>query len=403
MSALSGRRVLLGVTGGIAAYKSPDLVRRLREAGADVRVVMTAGARRFVTELTFQAVSGQTVRTDLFDPGAEAAMGHIELARWADLVLVAPASTDFLARLTAGLADDLLATVCLASDRPLAVAPAMNRLMWAQAVTQANVDTLKARGVHVWGPGEGELAEGEVGVGRMLEPLELVAQVEQLLGQPGPLAGVRVLITAGPTREPIDPVRYVSNRSSGKMGFAIAAAAAAAGAQVELISGPVALPTPTGVARVDVESAQEMFEATLERAAAADLFIAAAAVSDYRPVEAVAQKIKKQDEHLRLALERTDDILAEVASRYPDVFTVGFAAETQNLEAYAEGKRRDKALDMVAANWVGPGRGFDRDDNALWVCWEGGSQWLPSAPKTELARDLVRLVSERYAKETTGD
>jgi len=402
MGGLSGRRILLGVTGGIAAYKSPDLVRRLREAGAEVRVMMSAGARRFVTELTFQAVSGRAVRTELFDAGAEAAMGHIELARWADLVLVAPATADFLARLAAGLGDDLPAAVCLASDRPLAVAPAMNRFMWAQPATQANVSTLRARGVHVWGPGEGELAEGEVGPGRMLEPLDLAARARELLTQAGALRGRRVLITAGPTREAIDPVRYVSNRSSGKMGFAVAAAAAGAGAQVVLVSGPVTLPTPPGVERVDVESAREMFDATTSRAADADIFIAAAAVSDYRPAQAAAQKIKKQAAHLQLELERTDDILAEVARRCAHVFTVGFAAETQDLERHAEAKRRDKGLDMVAANWVGGGRGFDRDDNALWVCWEGGSRWLAAAPKTQLARDLMQLVGERYGKGEAG-
>lgn len=403
MAGLNGARVLLGVTGGIAAYKAPEVVRRLRDAGAEVQVVLTRGAAQFVTALTFQAVSGRAVRSELFDSAAEAAMGHIELARWADFVLIAPASADCIARLAAGRADDLLSTLCLASDRPLALAPAMNRLMWAHPATQANVAALAARGVHIWGPGEGDQACGEVGAGRLLEPTELAARVGAALANNGPLKGVRVLVTAGPTREAIDPVRYVSNRSSGKMGYAVAAAAARAGAEVVLVSGPVALATPPGVARVDVESAREMFDAAMERAGQADWFVATAAVADYRPASAAAQKIKKRDEVLRLELERTDDILAAVARRYPEVFTIGFAAETHNLEEYAERKRREKALDMVAANWVGEGRGFDRDDNALWVCWEGGQRALPAAPKDALARDLIELAVERYGGEKSRD
>lgn len=392
MGALSQRKILLGVTGGIAAYKSADLVRRLREAGADVRVVMTAAAQAFVGPLTFQALSGNPVHQDLLDPAAEAAMGHIELARWADTVLVAPASADFMARLAHGLANDLLSTLCLATEAPLVLAPAMNRVMWRNAATQANRDLLARRGVRLLGPAAGEQACGEVGEGRMLEPMEIVAA----LGDPGPLRDRTVLITAGPTREPVDPVRYISNRSSGKMGFALAAAARAAGARVVLVAGPCALPTPAGVERVDVETAAQMLAAVEQRVGEADIFVAAAAVADYRPAAPAGSKIKKKTEALTLALERTEDILATVAARPRPPFTVGFAAETDELERYAEDKRRRKRLDMIAANWVGAGKAFDRDDNALEVFWEGGRRSLPIQDKQALAEQLIRLIAERY-------
>lgn len=396
MAVLSGRHILLGVSGGIAAYKSPDLVRRLREAGAEVQVVMTRAATEFVTPLTFQAVSGHPVRTSLLDPAAEAAMGHIELARWADAVLIAPASADLMARLAHGLADDLLTTVCLATEAPLAVAPTMNRVMWQHAATRANLDLLLRRGVAVFGPGEGDQACGETGSGRMLEPGELVAHVEGWLTEPV-LQGCRVLITAGPTREAVDPVRFLGNRSSGKMGFALAAAAANAGAEVVLVAGPVNLPTPPGVRRLDVESAAEMLEAVRAEVADSQVFIACAAVADYRAAEPASAKIKKSRETLELRLERTVDILGEVAARERPPFTVGFAAETENIREYAEDKRRRKGLDMVVANRVGqPGSGFEADSNAVWVRWSDGEETLGPADKSALAASLVRLIGRRY-------
>src|SRR5690348_1652620 len=323
---MQGKRILLGVTGGIAAYKSPDLVRRLRERGAEVQVVMTASARQFVSSLTFQAVSGRAVRNDLWDPAAEAAMGHIELARWADVVLVAPASADFLAKLATGQASDLLSTLCLATEAPIAVAPAMNRIMWANPATQANVALLESRKIKIVGPAAGEQACGEVGEGRMLEPLEIIDRVAPLIAPTGPLKGKRVLITAGPTRERIDPVRFISNRSSGKMGFAVAQAAQRAGADVILVSGPVSLATPAGVRRVDCESAIDMLNAVTREIVNADVFISTAAVADYKPAKPADQKIKKASDRMDLEMERTTDILATVASspeRPPLV--VGFA------------------------------------------------------------------------------
>jgi len=396
MTAIVPTRILLGVTGGIAAYKSADLVRRLGERGAEVQVVMTAGARQFVTPLTFQALSGRPVRSDLWDESAEAAMGHIELARWASHVLVAPASADFMARLAHGLADDLLTTLCLATDAPIAVAPAMNRLMWANPATQANVATLRERGVAVLGPGVGGQACGETGPGRMLEPEELIAS---LWSGPrgGALAGRKVLITAGPTRERIDPVRFITNRSSGKMGFAVAEAARAAGAEVVLVSGPVNLATPAGVRRVDVESAEQMLESVREQLPGTDVFVAAAAVSDYRPVQAAAEKIKKTSDSIVLALSRTTDILATVAGGSPRPFVVGFAAETQNVERNALAKLDAKRLDMIAANQVGDGLAFDCEDNALTVYWPGGKRELARAPKRRLADELVAVIAERFA------
>ena len=391
----SPRRILLGVTGGIAAYKAAELVRRLRERGAEVQVVMTAAATRFVTPLTFQALSGRPVRTDLWDEAAEAAMGHIELARWAELVLVAPASADFLARLATGRADDLLSTTCLATAARVWLAPAMNRLMWANAATQANVATLGDRGVRLLGPASGEQACGETGEGRMVEVEEICGAVFATELH-GPLAGVRLVISAGPTREPLDPVRFISNRSSGKMGFAVAAAARDAGAEVTLISGPVALATPLGVRRVDVETAAQMYQAVHAVMADADVYVGAAAVADYRPTCCASNKIKKTSDRLDLSLERAPDILASVAALERRPFTVGFAAETTDVERHARDKLARKHLDLIAANEVGSDRAFDREDNALLLLWPGGRRELTLQSKADLAREFIALLAERY-------
>jgi phosphopantothenoylcysteine decarboxylase/phosphopantothenate--cysteine ligase len=395
---MKGRRVLLGITGGIAAYKSAELARRLVERGVDVQVVMTASARQFITPLTLQAVSGMPVRSELLDPAAEAGMSHIELARWPELILIAPASANFLARLAHGLADDLLSTLCLASDRPLLLAPAMNRLMWSKAVTQGNAELLRQRGMVLLGPDSGAQACGETGPGRMREPLALVDAVADALNPQaqGPLAGKRLLVTAGPTREPIDPVRFVSNRSSGRMGFCVAEAGVLAGAEVVLVAGPVALATPLGVERIDVETAAEMHSEVLSRAATADIFVATAAVSDYRVDHPCEQKIKKSEPSLELALVRNPDILAEVARLENGPYTVGFAAETERVEEHAQEKLRRKGLDLIAANEVGGGQGFDREDNELRVLWEGGREHLERASKRELAARLIELIVERF-------
>lgn len=394
--ALASRRILLGVTGGIAAYKAADLVRRLKDAGAEVQVVMSAGAQQFVTPLSFQALSGRPVRTALFDPAAEAAMGHIELARWPDLILIAPASADMLAKLAHGAADDLLSTLCLASDKPLAVAPAMNRLMWAHPATQANVATLRARGVQILGPGAGSQACGETGEGRMWEPLQIREAVVQRLSE-GPLQGVKVVLTAGPTREAIDPVRFISNRSSGKMGYALAGALRALGAQVTLLSGPTNLPAPPGVTRIEIETAEQLLEQSLAAARIADVFIGAAAVADYRVEAPATEKIKKNEARMAISLTRNPDIIAQVREAYPKLFIVGFAAETEKLEEHALGKLKRKKLDMIAANWVGNGRAFDRDENALSVYWPGGAQELAQADKIQIARELAALIAQRYS------
>jgi phosphopantothenoylcysteine decarboxylase/phosphopantothenate--cysteine ligase len=388
-------RVLLGVTGGIAAYKSPDLVRRLMERGADVQVVMTAAAQRFVSPMTFQAVSGHPTRSDLWDTAAEAAMGHIELARWAQIVLVAPASADFIARLAAGRADDLLCTLCLATEAPIMVAPAMNRVMWANKATQANVATLAGRGIRVLGPGSGNQACGEIGAGRMWEPTQLA---EAMLAPPtnaGILAGLNVLITAGPTRERLDPVRYLTNRSSGKMGFAVAEAAREAGAHVTLVSGPVQLQTPSGITRINVESAREMYAAVHRQVGDADIFIAAAAVADFQPVMVAKQKIKKQGGHVKLELEPAPDIVKSVADMAKHPFVVGFAAETNDVEDNARIKLKRKKLDMIAANEVGDGIAFDCEDNALTVIWPGGKSEVARGPKIDVARELIALIAKR--------
>ena len=396
MAELQGQRILLGVSGGIAAYKAAELVRRLQDAGAEVRVVMTASALHFVGSTTFQALSGHPVRSSLWDEAAEAAMGHIELARWATRVLIAPASANTLARLAQGRANDLLGTLCLATEAPLTVAPAMNRVMWAHPATQANVATLVARGVEVLGPASGDQACGEVGAGRLLEPGQIVAALVAA-SLPPRLAGRRVLVSAGPTFEDIDPVRFIGNRSSGKMGFAVAAAARAMGAQVTLVAGPVSLPTPAGVHRIDVRRAAQMREALLAELPGHDVYLGAAAVADYTPAETLPQKIKKSGETLAISLVRTADILAEIAA-HPQRprLVVGFAAETQDMEAYARDKLLRKGLDLIAANDVGrPGQGFEGDDNALTVFWRDGRHEIGHGPKSRVARELLALVADR--------
>lgn len=394
-SGLAGRQVLLGVAGGIAAYKAADLVRRLGDAGAQVRVVMTENAARFVTPLTFQALSGHPVRLSLWDENAEAAMGHIELARWAQDILIAPASADLIARLAHGMADDLLTTLCLASTAPVYVAPAMNQQMWAHPATQANLALLRQRGVGVFGPAAGSQACGEIGSGRLLEPLELVAALAASQ-RSHLLQGRKVLISAGPTYEDIDPVRFLGNRSSGRMGFAVAEAAALAGASVTLVAGPVHLPTPAGVQRIDVRSARQMHAAVLGAAENCDVYIAAAAVGDFRPAEVAAHKIKKRgDGGLSLDLTQNPDILSDMAALPRRPLLVGFAAETENVEDYARAKLERKRLDLIAANQVGGGLGFEVEDNSLTLISADGVQRLPTAPKRELARQLVEVVAQR--------
>jgi phosphopantothenoylcysteine decarboxylase/phosphopantothenate--cysteine ligase len=388
-------RILLGVTGGIAAYKSPDLVRRLIEKGAEVQVVMTEAAEKFVTPMTFQAVSGRPARLGLWDETAEAAMGHIELARWAQLVLVAPATADFIARLAGGRADDLLATLCVATEAPIVIAPAMNRVMWASKATQANIGVLQSRGVRILGPGVGDQACGEVGAGRMWEPQVLASTLLEPPANAGLLAGHNILITAGPTRERLDPVRYLTNRSSGKMGFAVAAAAREAGAHVTLITGPVQLATPAGVTRINVESAREMYAAVHRHVAEADVFIAAAAVADFQPVTIAKQKIKKQGTAITLDLEPAPDIVKSVADMSKRPLVVGFAAETNDVEENARSKLKRKRLDIIAANQVGDGLAFDCEDNALTVLWPGGKLEIPRASKLEVARELIAQIAKR--------
>lgn len=398
LARLANKRIVLGVSGGIAAYKAAELIRRLRDAGAEVQVVMTAAAQQFITPLTLQALSGHPVHTDLLDPAAEAAMGHIELARWADLVLVAPASADCLARLAQGIANDLLSTLWLATKARLAVAPAMNQQMWAAPALQANLALLRERGVAVFGPAAGAQACGDVGEGRMLEAVELASCCADLF-ETGTLAGRHVLITAGPTREAIDPVRYISNHSSGKMGFALAAACIEAGARVTLVAGPVHLPTPPRVNRVNVTSALEMLAAVEQAVADADVFIATAAVADYRPQAVAGQKIKKVADALTLELVKNPDIVAAVAARSPRPFVLGFAAETERVLEHARDKLERKRLDMIACNDVARADiGFQSDDNALTVLWGGGEQVLEKAGKNVIARQLVALLAARLPR-----
>ena len=390
--------IILGITGGIAAYKAPDLVRRLRERGGDVQIVMTASAEEFVTDTALQAVSGRQIRSNLWDKEAEAAMSHIELARWADIVLVAPATAEIMARIASGGAPDLLTTICLATEAPLALAPAMNHVMWSNPATQANREVLEERGIHIFGPDVGSQACGETGAGRMLAPDTIAAAVFDIAVRKGEglLIGKKVVVTAGPTREPIDPVRYITNRSSGKMGYAMARAAAAQGAEVTLISGPVNLPAPPGIEMHNVLSARDMHEATHECVATADIFVAAAAVADYRPATPREQKIKKSEESMSIDLVRCPDILASVAALEAAPFTVGFAAETEKVDDYARSKLEKKKLDMIIANRVGNDCGFDSDDNSVNVLWVGGEQRFPEARKSKLARDLVELIARRF-------
>jgi len=398
MQTLAGKKILLGISGGIAAYKCAELTRRLIERGAQVQVVMTDAAREFITPLTMQAVSGNPVSYSLMDPSAEASMSHIELAKWADLVLLAPATADLIARMAAGMGNDLLTTLVLATDAPVAVSPAMNQQMYNNRATQENIATLARRGAEIWGPASGQQACGDVGKGRMLEPMDLVHHCEAFFG-PKPLEGKRILLTAGPTREALDPVRYITNHSSGKMGFAIAEAAAKMGAQVTLVAGPVSLATPTSVERINVESAVNMHDAVMKAAPNHDVFIACAAVADYRAENVAEQKIKKagNNDTLTITMVKNPDIVASVASMTENrPFTVGFAAETQNVEEYARGKLTNKNLDMICANDVSvAGQGFNSDDNALTVYWPQGEQTLPLASKTELARALMLLINEK--------
>ncbi|HJP38088.1 MAG TPA: bifunctional phosphopantothenoylcysteine decarboxylase/phosphopantothenate--cysteine ligase CoaBC [Gammaproteobacteria bacterium] len=390
-------RIILGITGGIAAYKSPDLVRRLRAEGAEVQVVMTPSGEKMVSPAVFQAVSGRAVRGDLWDAQAEDAMGHIELARWADLVLVAPATANIMAQIASGTASGLLTTLCLATKAPLLLAPAMNQAMWLHPATQANLQLLAERGVGFIGPADGEQACGEVGPGRMVEPQQIVAALSaELSGVSQCLAGLSILITAGPTREPIDPVRYVSNRSSGKMGFALAHAATAAGAKVKLVAGPVSLETPVNVERIDVESAEQMRDATLTCAPDADIYIGAAAIADYRPEFIPEQKIKKQADTMDVHMVKSVDVLAEVAALEDGPFTVGFAAETEKLEEYALAKLVRKNLDMIIANLVGTKLCFDCDDNSVLVLWQEGRKEYARMLKSELAARLLTTIAERY-------
>ena len=398
LSIIRNMNIVLGISGGIAAYKAPDLVRRLRERGAEVQIVMTASAEEFVTETALQAVAGRPLRSNLWDKDAEAAMSHIELARWADLVLIAPSTAEVMARIASGAAPDLLTTICLATEAPIALAPAMNHVMWSNPATQANRGVLEQRGIHILGPDVGSQACGETGAGRMLDPDTIAATVFTLTSGKGEgrFEGKRVVITAGPTREPIDPVRYITNRSSGKMGYALARAVAAQGANVTVISGPVNIAEPAGVELVRVQTAEEMYEATHAAISDADIFIAAAAVADYRPASAAEQKIKKNNEEMRIELVRCPDILASVGRLDDAPFTVGFAAETEKVVEYACGKLEKKKLDMIVANRVGSDCGFDRDDNAATVLWKGGKRSFPTTSKADLARELVELIADRF-------
>ncbi len=391
---LDNKRILLGVSGSIAAYKSAELVRHFKDAGADVRVVLTKGGAEFVTPLTFQALSGNPVHTNLLDTKAEAAMGHIELARWADAILIAPASANFIARLAQGHANDLLSTICLATNAAIAIAPAMNQQMWANTATQKNLQQLNRRGVLQFGPDEGDQACGETGLGRMLAIEQIAAHTADIF-ETGSLSEKTVIITAGPTQEAIDPVRYLSNHSSGKMGYAIAQAAIEAGAKVILISGPTALPTPLHVKRINIRSAQQMHTAVMQHITHCDIFISTAAVADYRPVNIVEQKIKKTNDTLTLELQRNPDILADVAALTSPPFTVGFAAETENLRRHALEKRERKKIDMIAANLVGENIAFENDDNTLLILTANNEQQLATTSKFVLGRQLIDIIAKQ--------
>ena len=395
MTNLTNKKIVLGITGGIAAYKCAELVRRLKDAGCEVKVVMTESAKHFITPLTMQAVSGETVSDSLLDPSAEASMGHIEFAKWADLILVAPATCNIIAKMAAGIADDLLTTLLLATPAKVAVAPAMNQQMYGHAATQANLATLKARNVLLWGPGKGEQACGDIGAGRMLEPHELVALCTAK-EQPQLLAGKTITITAGPTREPLDPVRFISNHSSGKMGYALAEAALQFGAKVNLISGPVTIKAPTGVNLINIESAEELLTESLTYAPQSDAFIGCAAVADYRAANIATQKMKKQGDELTLTLTKNPDVIAAIANLTQNrPYTVGFAAETQNVESYAKGKLQNKNLDMICANDVSKsGLGFNSDHNALTLYWHNEQLELPTTSKVEIARKVIEQLAK---------
>ena len=395
MTNLTNKKIVLGITGGIAAYKCAELVRRLKDAGCEVKVVMTESAKHFITPLTMQAVSGETVSDSLLDPSAEASMGHIEFAKWADLILVAPATCNIIAKMAAGIADDLLTTLLLATPAKVAVAPAMNQQMYGHAATQANLATLKARNVLIWGPGKGEQACGDIGAGRMLEPHELVALCTAK-EQPQLLAGKTITITAGPTREPLDPVRFISNHSSGKMGYALAEAALQFGAKVNLISGPVTIKAPTGVNLINIESAEELLTESLTYASQSDAFIGCAAVADYRAANIATQKMKKQGDELTLTLTKNPDVIAAIANLTQNrPYTVGFAAETQNVESYAKGKLQNKNLDMICANDVSKsGLGFNSDHNALTLYWHNEQLELPTTSKIEIARKVIEQLAK---------
>ncbi|WP_455647764.1 bifunctional phosphopantothenoylcysteine decarboxylase/phosphopantothenate--cysteine ligase CoaBC [Lonepinella koalarum] len=401
MANLPNKRIVVGITGGIAAYKTIEFIRLLRKAGAEVRTVLTPAAAEFVTPLTLQAISGHAVAQSLLDPQAELAMGHIELAKWAELVVVAPASADFIARLNVGMANDLLSTLCLATSAPILLAPAMNQQMYRQVITQQNIQSLQRRGILFIGPNSGEQACGDVGMGRMSEPQEIFATVEQYFSRSSDLVGLDIVITAGPTQEAIDPVRYISNHSSGKMGFAIARAFAQRGANVTLISGPVNLPTPSKVNRINVLSAQQMWQIALESAVKNHIFIACAAVADYRVADIAEQKIKKSTNEMQLTLVKNPDIVSDVGHLTENrPFTVGFAAETQQVEQYAQDKLLRKKLDMICANDVSNGQVFGAEQNALTLFWKNGSVQLPETSKQQLAQQLVNKIVERYhAKE----
>lgn len=398
MMGLTGKHIVLGVSGGIAAYKAPELVRRLRDRGAEVRVVMTEAAKAFITPLSLQAVSGYPVSDDLLDPAAEAAMGHIELGKWADLVILAPATADLIARVTAGMANDLVTTICLATPAPIAIVPAMNQQMYRALSTQHNLQVLAERGLLIWGPDSGSQACGDVGPGRMLDPLIIVDEAVNWSQPVNDLKHLNIMITAGPTREALDPVRFISNHSSGKMGFAIAAAAAKRGASVMLVSGPVTLTTPPWVKRIDVTTAAEMQDAVMADAARQHIFIGTAAVADYRAAEVAVEKIKKQGDEITLKMVKNPDIVAGVAHMSQGrPYVVGFAAETQNVEEYAQQKRVRKNLDLICANNVSiAGQGFNSDNNALHLFWQEGDKVLPLSDKSLLGQQLLDEIVSRY-------
>jgi len=397
MLSLTNKRILLGITGGIAAYKSAELTRLLVKAGAEVHVAMTPSATEFITPLTLQALSGNRVHLDLLDAEAEAGMGHIELARWADLIVIAPATADFMARMTHGQADDLLTAVILASTAQIAIAPAMNQAMWADGITQSNLEALQLRRIHVWGPASGEQACGDVGPGRMIEPQEIADRCAGMF-ETTRLTGKKVLITGGPTREAIDPVRFISNHSSGKMAFALATEAAAAGAQVSLVSGPVHLPTPDRVGRTDVESAEQMLEAVMERVADTDIFIGVAAVADYRPATIEAQKIKKNADSMTLALVKNPDIISRVAALTDGPMVVGFAPETEHLEANGTEKLKRKGLDLLFANKAT--ETFNSDEVTVTALSGHSQQTLGPGSKLNIARLMLDLIAEHLEQKT---